>query len=194
MSDETYEIQLDTVGQEAVQQTLDALGVKAEKINAEVGGQGSEVGGQRSEVGNPVLDLSTTNALLERIAAAVERQPVPILRTGLLIHPSSLIFHPSSFIFHPSSLILHPSSFPLWQSPANSRPARLSRPRHTARSSPVRAALRKQHIDLVSQVANADGTVTVTLAGRGLGPKATPAAPPVNVSIENGQLKILPIE
>ncbi len=57
-----------------------------------------------------------------------------------------------------------------------------------------RAALRKQHIDLVSQVANADGTVTVTLAGRGLGPKATPAAPPVNVSIENGQVKILPLE
>ncbi len=73
MNLDTYEIQLDATGQEAVQQTLDALGVKAEKINAEVGGQGSEVGVQRSEAGNPALDLSTTNALLERIAAAVER-------------------------------------------------------------------------------------------------------------------------
>ncbi len=57
-----------------------------------------------------------------------------------------------------------------------------------------RAALRKLHIDLISQTPNADGTVTVTLAGRGLGPKATPAAPPVNVSIENGQVKVLPLE
>ncbi len=30
-----------------------------------------------------------------------------------------------------------------------------------------RAALRKLHVDLIGQVANADGTVTVTLAGRG---------------------------
>ena len=73
MNLDTYEIQLDATGQEAVQQTLDALGVKAEKINAEVAGQGSEIGGQQSEVGNSVPDLSTTNALLERIAAAVER-------------------------------------------------------------------------------------------------------------------------
>ena len=73
MNLDTYEIQLDATGQEAVQQTLDALGVKAEKINAEVGGKGPEAGGQQSEVGNPALDLSTTNALLERIAAAVER-------------------------------------------------------------------------------------------------------------------------
>ena len=39
MNLDTYEIQLDATGQEAVQQTLDALGVKAESINAEVGGQ-----------------------------------------------------------------------------------------------------------------------------------------------------------
>ena len=45
-----------------------------------------------------------------------------------------------------------------------------------------------------SQVANPDGTVTVTFAGRGLGQNATPAAPPVNVSVENGQFKVLPLE
>ncbi len=57
-----------------------------------------------------------------------------------------------------------------------------------------RAALRKAHIDIIGQTANPDGTVTITFAGRGLGRNATPAAPPVNVSIEAGQIKILPLE
>jgi hypothetical protein len=56
------------------------------------------------------------------------------------------------------------------------------------------ASLRKQHIELIAQRANPDGTVTVTLAGRGLGSKATPVPPPVNISIEAGQIKILPLE
>ena len=56
------------------------------------------------------------------------------------------------------------------------------------------AALRARRIELIANVANPDGTVTVTLAGRGLGPKATPAAPPVNISIEAGQIKVLPLE
>ncbi len=81
MNLDTYEIQLDTVGQEAVQQTLDALGVKAESINTAAAGQGSEAGVPPSAFRLPPSDLSTTNALLERIAAAVERNhsyPEPV--------------------------------------------------------------------------------------------------------------------
>lgn len=56
------------------------------------------------------------------------------------------------------------------------------------------AALRKQHVELIDHRPNPDGTVTVTLAGRGLGIYATPVPPPVNISIEAGQIKILPLE
>ena len=56
------------------------------------------------------------------------------------------------------------------------------------------SALRKQHIEVIGHQANPDGTVTITFAGRGLGKNALPAPPPVNVSIENGQVKILPLE
>ncbi len=55
-------------------------------------------------------------------------------------------------------------------------------------------SLRKQHVELIAHRANPDGSVTVTLAGRGLGKNALPVPPPVNISIENGQIKILPLE
>jgi hypothetical protein len=55
-------------------------------------------------------------------------------------------------------------------------------------------ALRRQHIEVIAQRANPDGTVTVTFAGRGLGPQALPVPPAVNVSIESGQVRILPLE
>ena len=77
MNLETYETQIDAIGQEAVQQTLNALGIgSSNQTGASAAGPGSslstatQAGGGS---GGASIDLSATNALLERIAAAVER-------------------------------------------------------------------------------------------------------------------------
>ncbi len=69
---ETAEMQLDAVGAEAVQQTLDALGIQAEAVNSTAGGDGPPASPPSSIA---AADLSRIEALLERIAAAVERTP-----------------------------------------------------------------------------------------------------------------------
>ncbi len=75
MNLDTYEIQLDATGQEAVQQTLDALGVKAGQVNAAAAGASALEGSTTaSNVPPGSVNLSRVEALLERIAAAVERQ------------------------------------------------------------------------------------------------------------------------
>ncbi len=79
MNLETYEIQLDTVGQEAVQQTLDALGVKTQSINATEAAS-SDAATRQTAAASPTstLDLSRVESLLERIAVATERQQQPV--------------------------------------------------------------------------------------------------------------------
>ena len=56
------------------------------------------------------------------------------------------------------------------------------------------ARLRKQHIEILAERANPDGTVTITFCGRGLGKKAIPVPPPCNVTIANGTITIQPLE
>ncbi len=79
MNLDTYEIQLDAVGQEAVQQTLDALGVKAESVNATEAAS-SDAATRQTAAATPTsnLDLSRVEALLERIAVATERNTQPV--------------------------------------------------------------------------------------------------------------------
>jgi len=87
---DTVEFQLDTVGAVAVQQTLDALGVKAESINASTDGSNTpavyqEKNGSRETEGGegegqaldltPVLEaLDRQTEILERIASAIDNQ------------------------------------------------------------------------------------------------------------------------
>jgi len=57
-----------------------------------------------------------------------------------------------------------------------------------------KAALLSQHIEMIEQRPNPDGTVTVTFAGRGLGKNAIPVPPACTVTFDNGQITIQPIE
>lgn len=78
---ETYDIQLDAVGAEAVQQTLDALGVKAESVNAAASsdvGQASSSPSTGPDLAGVLAALETTNDILRDILAAVRTsQPPP---------------------------------------------------------------------------------------------------------------------
>ena len=56
------------------------------------------------------------------------------------------------------------------------------------------AALRRKRIEIIDHQANADGTVTVTYAGQGLGKKAVPTPPACSITFTNGQIEILPLE
>jgi len=91
MADETFELQLDTVGAEAVQQTLDALGVQVEQVNAAASSeQGSaaanaplSVAGDTNTATSTPIDLAPLLAaldrqteILERIATLLENRPV----------------------------------------------------------------------------------------------------------------------
>lgn len=90
---DTFEIQLDTVGAEAVQQTLDALGVHADEVNhaaaaaEETGSPGSGEHPPSDAAAAVQIDLSEfmvgiiaaqeqTNSLLEEILAAIQEKPV----------------------------------------------------------------------------------------------------------------------
>ncbi len=92
MADENFEIQLDTVGAEAVQQTLDALGVQAEQINTTAAGDataGPEASvlapgsaGQAPasfsapDLAGVLAALDRTNDLLASILQAIETRPL----------------------------------------------------------------------------------------------------------------------
>ncbi len=84
---ETAEIQLDTVGAEAVQQTLDALGLEVEQVNAAAGdgtagpeGASAVPGHDRaanspsteSDLAGVLAALDRQTEILERIAATLE--------------------------------------------------------------------------------------------------------------------------
>ncbi len=76
---ETAELQINTVGAEAAQQALDALGVDAEQVNAAAGdgpaGPGAEDAGPGSVLTDVLAALNQQTEILQRIAAAVENQP-----------------------------------------------------------------------------------------------------------------------
>ena len=71
---ETAEIQLDTVGAEAVQQTLDALGLEVEQVNAAVPGE-EPADRTAATVATPhTTDPSPAAADLSPLLAALDRQ------------------------------------------------------------------------------------------------------------------------
>jgi hypothetical protein len=91
MDGETFDIQLDTVGAEAVQQTLDALGVKAESVNHAAAAAEETTGTPGTGAILPTSDAAAavqidlapllaaqerTNDLLAAILAALEQRPV----------------------------------------------------------------------------------------------------------------------
>jgi hypothetical protein len=72
---DTFDIELDTVGAEAVQQTLDALGLKAEEVNAAASGH--ETAAPGASDWSPLLDaLHLQTSILARIADLLENRPV----------------------------------------------------------------------------------------------------------------------
>ncbi len=89
---ESAEIQIDTVGVEAVRQTLDALGIQTEPIHSAgsestpgpTGATTAPGGPSQASPSSPGTDLAgvlaaiaRSNEILERIAAAVETPPPP---------------------------------------------------------------------------------------------------------------------
>ncbi len=86
---ETAEIQLDTVGAEAVQQTLAALGVQAKQVNSEAADATIAAPDQAAASATPqtnenpgafddtriIAALDRQTEILERIATALQREP-----------------------------------------------------------------------------------------------------------------------
>ena len=57
-----------------------------------------------------------------------------------------------------------------------------------------KAALLAKQIEILSETANANGTVTIVFCGQGLGKTAVPTPPPCAVTVTNGEIHVLPIE